>query len=286
MKCFFVSDLHGKRRRYQLLFDRISVLKPHAVFIGGDLLASAIHLSDYDEFGTDDFIRFFFRENLERIKSKLGDEYPRIFTIPGNDDGRSIEGSLLELESEGLLHYINGKHESLGGYDIYGYCYVPPTPFQLKDWERYDVSRYVDPGCLPIEEGKFTFQPDLMDLIHGTIEKDLQKLTGDQNLNRSIFLFHSPPYNSCLDRAALDGRTIDHVPLDVNVGSIAIRKFIENRQPYLTLHGHIHESARLTGCWHEMIGRTHIIGAAHDGPELALIHFCLENLDKATKELL
>jgi len=35
------------------------------------------------------------------------------------------------------------------------------------------------------------------------------------------------------------------------VGSIAVRRFIEERQPLLTLHGHIHESARLTGDWRE-----------------------------------
>jgi len=30
---------------------------------------------------------------------------------------------------------------------------VPPTPFLLKDWEKYDVSAYVDPGCVSPEEG-------------------------------------------------------------------------------------------------------------------------------------
>ena len=38
-------------------------------------------------------------------------------------------------------------------------------------------------------------------------------------------------------------------------GSIAIERFIEDRQPLLTLHGHVHESARLTGSWQEKIGR-------------------------------
>ncbi len=36
---------------------------------------------------------------------------------------------------------------------------------------------------------------------------------------------------------------VDHVPLDLHVGSMAVRRFIESRQPMLTLHGHIHESA-------------------------------------------
>jgi len=40
-------------------------------------------------------------------------------------------------------------------------------------------------------------------------------------------VLHSPPYDTGLDRAALDGRSVDHAPLDVHVGSIAIRRFIE-----------------------------------------------------------
>jgi Icc-related predicted phosphoesterase len=66
---------------------------------------------------------------------------------------------------------------------------------------------------------------------------------------------------------------IDHVPVDVHVGSIAIKQFIEEKQPLLTLHGHIHESARITGSWKERIGNTFCFSAARDGPELALVRF-------------
>ncbi len=120
----------------------------------------------------------------------------------------------------------------------------------------------------------------------GTIAADLVRLTEDRDLEKTVCLFHSPPYRTDLDRAALDGRTVDHAPLDLHVGSIAIQRFIEDRQPLLTLHGHIHESARLTGNWRQKIGRTHAFSAAHDGPELALVRFDLDDLDNATRELL
>ena len=80
--------------------------------------------------------------------------------------------------------------------------------------------------------------------------------------------------------------TVDYVPLDVHVGSIAIQRFIERRQPLITLHGHVHESARLTGAWRTVIGDTWAFSAAHDGPELALVRFDPEQLDAATRELL
>ena len=39
------------------------------------------------------------------------------------------------------------------GWPVFGYNCVPPTPFRLKDFDRSDVSPYVDPGCVPPEEG-------------------------------------------------------------------------------------------------------------------------------------
>jgi len=52
--------------------------------------------------------------------------------------------------------------------------------------------------------------------------------------------------------------------LDVHIGSIAIKRFIEDRQPYITLHGHVHESTALTANWKEYIGKTLAMNAAHN----------------------
>jgi Icc-related predicted phosphoesterase len=70
------------------------------------------------------------------------------------------------------------------------------------------------------------------------------------------------------------------------VGSIAVRSFIETNKPLITLHGHIHESARLTGEWKDIIGNTTCLSAAHDGPELSLVRFNLDDPKAATRELL
>jgi Icc-related predicted phosphoesterase len=79
---------------------------------------------------------------------------------------------------------------------------------------------------------------------------------------------------------------VDHVPLDRHLGSIAIRRFIEAQQPLLTLHGHVHESARLSHSWRDRLGRTHCFSAAHDGAELALVRFDPGDLDSASRELI
>jgi len=163
---------------------------------------------------------------------------------------------------------------------------VPPTPFTLKDWERYDVSHFVDPGAMAPEEGRLTAAVSEQEILDHTIQDDLEKLSDGDSLDRAIFLFHAPPYQTGLDRAALDDRSVEHVPLDIHVGSIAIQRFIRDRQPLVTLHGHVHESARLTGTWHEKIGRTYAFSAAHDGPELALVCFDPANPGNAIRRLL
>jgi Icc-related predicted phosphoesterase len=119
-----------------------------------------------------------------------------------------------------------------------------------------------------------------------TIQTDLDDLVGNEDMTKAILLLHTPPYQTALDRTGLDGKTVDGVPLDVHVGSIAVRRFIEKRQPLLTLHGHIHESARLTGSWKDLIGKTWIFSAAHDGPELALVRFDTEIPEQAMRELI
>lgn len=284
--CFFVTDIHGSIDRYHKLFQHIAEQPPKVVLMGGDLLPHGLASSSPAVAHLKDFAREFLAAEFSHLKEMLGDAYPRVFLIFGNDDPRSQEKVFIEAGKRGLWEYIHNRKVEYNGYDIYGYAHVPPTPFMLKDWDRYDVSRYIDPGCISPEEGHRSIPVSASESRNSTIKKDLKRLAGKGELRRAIFLFHTPPYQTKLDRAALDGKMVDHAPLDVHVGSIAVREFIEKRQPYLTLHGHVHESTRLTGEWRQQIGKTRMMSAAHDGPELALVRFDLEDLSAATRELI
>lgn len=277
IKATFVSDLHGHWDRFEKLFQFILDEMPQGVFIGGDILPIAYARIRPPYTGACDFLTEKFFPALRKLKRELGKNYPDFYIIPGNDDPRIFERILLLGESEGLFHYATLKWYDFYGFKVFGYPYVPPTPFLLKDWERYDVSRYVDPGCVPPDAGRRTVDVTIEESRYQTIAGDLENCTGNKELKKSIFLFHSPPYQTLLDRAALDGKMVDHVPLDVNIGSIAIKRFIEEKQPHLTLHGHVHESTRLTGAWQDKIGRTFAFNAAHDGEELSIIIFDPEN---------
>ncbi len=281
INCFFVTDLHGDIDRYQKLFASIEEELPNVLFLGGDISPPI-----FSSISNDDFFQDILLKGFLKLKESLGSAYPKVFLILGNDDGVYDEDRIIQAEELGVWNYLHNKKIELGEYSIYGYNYVPPTPFHLKDWEKYDVSRYVDPGCISPEDGKHSKKLEKNEIKYSTIQNDIKELVKEKNLDKSIFLFHSPPYKTKLDRAALDGKKIDHVPLDVHVGSIAIRRFIENQQPLLTLHGHIHESAEITGTWKDRIGKTYSFSAAHNGSELALVKFNLESLDKSERKII
>lgn len=286
IKCFFVSDIHGKIDRYEKLFNEIEKELPDIVFLGGDLLPSIAAFNELSDIQSPNFVNEYLVKKFLALKADIGNDYPEVYLIMGNDDPRSEEISFLEAENRGIWTYVHNRKVNYKKYQIYGYACIPPSPFLLKDWERYDVSRFVDVGCVPPTEGFRTYLVSEHEKKYSTIKNDLEKLTTEKDYSNSIFLFHSPPYQTNLDRAALDGQMIDHAPVDVHVGSIAIKRFIEEKQPFITLHGHIHESSSITGSWKQKIGRTHLFSAAFNKPELAIIKFDLENLSEAFRILL
>jgi Icc-related predicted phosphoesterase len=141
-----------------------------------------------------------------------------VFIMMGNDDLR-INSEILEKgEKQGAFSLINQQVCRIGRKHIAGYSYINEAPFPLKDWEK--------------DEKK--------------IKKDLDRLAKLSNPRKTIYSMHAPPLGTNLD-VIFNGE---------HVGSSAIRKFILEKQPYLTLHGHIHESFRMTGQWKDMLGDT------------------------------
>ncbi len=283
--CLFVSDLHGKVHRYEKLFKAIREEKPGALFIGGDILPSSVLHSFRAGENKPDFITDYLAPKFQELKKELGNDYPSIFIIMGNDDPRIEEETLKEFDKKGLWNYIHGKVVEFGSYQILGYSYVPPTPFLLKDWERYDIDESLQPGCVAPPEGFRTFQPDA-DHDKITIEEELSKLGKLLKKKKSIYLFHSPPYGSGLDKVAFDAASAVAGNPDPNVGSKAIAGFTKTTSPHITLHGHIHESSRLTGVWKEQNGSTVSMSAAYEGPGLAIIKFIASEPSSAERILL
>lgn len=277
--CFFVSDLHGMMSRYEALFKIIRREKPDFVFLGGDLLPHFTKRQDENNCVAVDFVNDFLIRKFHSLKEKMDCTYPDVFLIPGNDDQKIIFRGMAEGEKADLWRNLHNHCIVIGKYRFYGYAFVPPTPFRIKDWDKYDISDEMEEGCVAPAAGYHSVSPDF-DPANSTIQNDLEILTKEDNLDFGVFLFHSPPYNTLLDQAET------RYEYRKAVGSRAIRSFIEQRQPYISMHGHIHESARISGAWRQNIGRTELFSAAHDGSELALITFELQNPSGATRRLI
>lgn len=86
------------------------------------------------------------------------------------------------------------------------------------------------------------------ELKENEIERILVSFKGIRNL---VLVTHSPPHNTRLDE----------VLWRMHVGSVAIRKFIEEEKPILTICGHVHEKAGLE----EKIGETKALNPGGSG---------------------
>jgi uncharacterized protein len=157
-----------------------------------------------------------------------------IYVIAGNDDPWSCEKV---LESSQGLHHCEDQVVDLAGHEMVACSYANPTP-----WDS--------PRELP------------EDRLYEHLKKLAEQVARPQT---AIFLFHVPPYSSGLDTAREinpDDLTVvmSHgQPREIPVGSHAVRQIIEEYQPMLSLHGHIHESRGIT-----KIGRTVCVNAGSE----------------------
>ncbi len=284
-RCYLISDLHGRIDRYQALFTLLRTDPPDVLFLAGDLLPQPLGRMAGPGVSDEDFVNRFLIPRFHGLGRELGDRYPTVLLVLGNDDPRYEEASILGGAVEHAWHYLHERRVFVAGRPVYGYNCIPPSPFRRKDWERYDVSRFVDPGSVSPEEGELTVPRSARERRTATIATDLDRMIGDADVSSAVFLFHVPPYETVLDTTNLDSTKIEGVPLDRHIGSIAVRRMIEDRQPYLTLHGHVHEAYSLTGEFVTKIGSTWCMSAAHHEAGLVLVEFPLDDPSAAKRRV-
>ncbi len=276
MKIIFTADLHGHEGLYDQLFDLAQKENAQAILIGGDILPKEGDFLKLFEVQKG-FIRRFLKSYLKKIRrERPGME---IYTMLGNDDWAGNFPFLEELQTQGLLKLLHRRKYALTkDFEIIGYGNVPPTPFSVKDGERIDL-----PG-VPMESqtySAFISSPKGIEPItaldyfktNSNIEEELADLPIPQSYKKAIQVFHAPPFQTQLDQL-YDGRPI---------GSRAIRRFIENHQPYLTLHGHIHESPYRSGKYLDRIGETISINPGQAGDKLHAVVFELDRIEETIR---
>ena len=276
IKIIYTTDLHGIKGLYFQLFQLAIDWQPDVVIVGGDILPK--HGPFYRSIENQrDFIVRFLRYELKEIHKKLPEV--EIYGMMGNDDWIVTMPYLAELQSYGLLKLLHTKKYMLEReFEIIGYGNVPPTPFSNKDSERIDTADLPMEAqnvaaCISTESGIITIDPEHHFRSHHTIEEELVNLPVPNSFQRTVYVMHSPPFGTKLD-VLHNGRP---------AGSHAIRRFIEKKQPFLTLHGHVHESPLVSGSYWDTIGDTLCLNSGQSINDLHAVVFELEDVENTMK---
>lgn len=153
---------------------------------------------------------------VKLAEERLAGTGVRCFVTPGNDDFFEIDEP---LRTSSYVEFVEGRCVALEGYEMITTGYSNITP--------WDSPRELDE-----------------DALRARIEAMYADVTVPERL---IAVLHPPPYGTELDQApALDAELrVQHTggqPNMASVGSTAVRDFVRERQPLLSLHGHVHES--------------------------------------------
>jgi Icc-related predicted phosphoesterase len=164
-------------------------------------------------------------EWVQLAEEELAGRGVSIYFAPGNDDEPSVDSAF-----EGSSVFVNceDRRVEIGPFEMVTTGWANPTPWHT-----------------PRE----CSEPDLETKLRALADKV-------QDPETAIFNFHVPPHGTTLDVCPeLDDElrvvTVMGNPVQTHAGSVAVRSVIEERQPLVSLHGHIHESRNAT-----RLGRT------------------------------
>ena len=275
LRIVYTSDLHGNVNLYRAAGDAAIRTHADALCFGGDLCpgtpsgASRRLPVEQPEF------------LVRRLRPLLADwkkAHPclRIFAIPGNDDCQTVLPALDALARDDLIENLHGEVRRLGSYSLVGLSYVPPTPFQLKDFERWDEEPDPDSDsyryrCVVGKAGGFSVIDNFHSHLNAlsSIKDELERLV-IEDPEHTVAVIHTPPFHTHCD-VLFDGR---------HVGSKAVRNWIAKYKPRLTLHGHIHESPQLSRSFCDRIGSTIVINPGCDHSRPHLVFLDVDNLSE------
>ncbi len=268
MKLFFATDLHGSEVCFRKFCAALDFYSCDALVMGGDVSGKMLVLFERTANGyeyslagerhvlTDDALpgelrrianmgfygiavepeeaerlrtnpaayeQRLLEEAIERARSwgRYADEHlgaagRRILFAPGNDDEEAIDEAFSASE---VFVLGEGRVVELGGVEIVSTGWANPTPWKT-------------PRETSEEE----------------LEGRLRGLAGQvRDPERAVFAFHVPPAGTTLDvcpEIDADFAVVTHMgnPVMHHAGSRAVRTVIEDAQPRVSLHGHIHES--------------------------------------------
>jgi uncharacterized protein len=277
VRLFYASDIHGSDLLWRKFLGAAAFYDAAAAVMGGDLLGKAIVPIERRDDGT--FRAQFLGEERVVSEGQQLDEllaairfngfYP--WTAPRGEiehraaDTEALFGDVAREEIRRWVELAEARGSSNGASNLYVMAgnddpwYVDEilaaSPALVFCDDR--VVRVGEREMLSSSYANPTPWDSPRELEEDALYDRLKRLADQlEDPQRAIFNLHVPPFDSRLDQAPdlkpdLTPRYSGGQPVMKPVGSHAVRQLIEEVQPLLALHGHIHESKGET-----RIGRT------------------------------
>ena len=277
-RVYFATDIHGSETCWRKFLNSGKHYEAKVMVLGGDMTGKALVpiveevagrwratlLENRQEFKSEDEVKEF-EESVRRRG------YYPFRTTPDEmaelEKDEKLRNELFHTEMLGTVErWMQMADEKLEGTGIE--CFVSPG-----NDDQFEVDEIISAAShVRLAEGKVVEFGEFQMVSTGwanrtpwdtyreededKLAERLRKMTSQVSAlpERTIYNFHCPPYNSGIDDApeiTADMRPKDAGRSTVPVGSTAVREVIEEGQPTLALHGHIHEARGNT-----RIGRT------------------------------
>ncbi len=277
-RIFFATDIHGSETCWKKFLNAGKHYEAKAIILGGDMTGKALVpiveqgsgrwratlLENRRTFESEDEVKEF--ENSVRQRG-----YYPFRTTPDEmaelEADENLREELFHKEMLGTVErWMRMADEKLEGTGIE--CFVSPG-----NDDQFEVDEIISSAKRVrlaegrvIEFGDFqmvstgwanrtpwdTYREEDEDVLAERLRKMTSQVTAPPE--KTVYNFHCPPHGTGLDDAPeidADMRPKDAGRSTVPVGSTAVREAIEEGQPALALHGHIHEARGNT-----RIGRT------------------------------
>ncbi len=302
LRCYLCSDLHAANRTYRKLLNAIkmNVYEAQVVLIAGDLTGKAIvpiikqsngryttsfvsqdfvidseserqkienSISDvgyYPYVTTQDEVaeleahphkrdELFRQQMLQRVgewvalaEERIGNSNVQFYMMPGNDDDGGVDALITQsrfvVNPVGRVVQLDDQHEMIS------FDHANPTPWHTpREWSEDEYYQHVLSGASTLK-----------------------------SVNQAVFMIHVPPFDSGLDTAPeLDKELRPKVTmgdvLRTPVGSKGVRRALQELQPLVSVHGHVHEAPGQS-----KIGRTTCFNAGSEANQGILRGFVFD----------
>ena len=266
-KIFFATDVHGSEVCWRKFLNAGEHYGAEILVLGGDMTGKAMiplvaRDGGYEATFGERRYQVSGEEEARELERRIADKgYYPVRVDPDraaelSDDQAKVDELFQELMLDTVARWMDIAEEKLGGTGRR--CIVCPGNDDVLEVDevigRSDVvelgeQRVIDEEGFRIASMGWT-NATPWDTHREESEEELRQridrmASEYDDFDRAIFNFHCPPFGTGLDEApALDeelrpkqgGRAVEPV------GSTAVRDAINDYQPLLSLHGHVHES--------------------------------------------